>query len=175
MAIPAMIHYLYHFEYSCCLDESENAAPFVLQYFRVFIVADKYLLYPLREEALKDVRAMLRSEWRTESFPLAIRYIYSLDAAYKDTLKREILGVVAEHSDLLVDDKFRAFQTTLADLEEFDGDVMACKRFRCPGCTKVFSIAAGQTFFRCPFEHRNYGVPGEGDLQPLKLWLSHEI
>lgn len=189
-AISAMIHYLYHFGYKS--DLSETAPSPVIQDIRLFVVADKYLIPPLREKALRNIQGCFKVEWHTDTFPSAIREIYGLAPMHKDMLKPEVIQTVTRFRELFPDQdgQYGAFQKLLQDLPDFAAEAaMAIARlpilrtavqtymFKCPTCDKKFCIAGNSSNFRCPFFSTcNPGIFRDRNGNHIwAFWSDHQI
>ncbi|KAI6749658.1 hypothetical protein HG530_015072 [Fusarium avenaceum] len=69
--IEAMLQFIYHFDYTN--DSKESAMIF---HAKVYQIADKYGIFALKEHAKKKFSAVVKTDWSTDDFPLAIEFVY---------------------------------------------------------------------------------------------------
>lgn len=77
LAVDAMLHYLYHFDYEEYSEprQPNNAAAMMFS-IRVYNIANKYLINPLKQIATKNFRRHALAEWQTAAFPEAVAEVY---------------------------------------------------------------------------------------------------
>ena len=156
-----MIHYFYHCDYTRIIGPHAVAHD-----IRVFVIADKYFVLPLRDMALRNIQKVLEDNWNTNALPHAIREIYELDSAYGDVLKPEVMKVILHHKELITKpDKYKGFHAELRGSNDFAADaaiaVTAALRnrsrgspkakYKCPVCLKFFVLPDGLSAICCPY------------------------
>lgn len=169
-AVSALMHYFYHFEYKSVFHAGPDVAPVSVD-VRIYVIADKYFVRPLQEQAKANITARLRTQWATSLFSDAIVDIYSLDPAYRDELKGIILEQVKQHPELFnVPDKYPHFHDALREAKEFAADAASvlataancnwdlCPAvgYKCPGCNSIIALSrkwpeVGNFTISCPF------------------------
>ena len=159
-AVAAMIHYFYHFDYE---NDQTDATAFDIA---VLIVADKYMIPPLRRMASHEIAERLLKEWGKESsrpFAEAIQAIYSLDTPYKDMLKPSVMEVIKDHRALFRNsEKYAAFHDALRKVDGLGADVAVAiasdsrlpdksSFLRCPqsNCATAFAVDVGRSESIC--------------------------
>lgn len=177
-AISAMLHYFYHFDYVSDGSLKKGLLPVILD-IRVFVIADKYMVYPLRDIAFGNIRTRLASEWDSEAFPTAIKEVYALDPVYEDFLKPEIMSMIASRRELLAGrEQYKAFHNLMRELNDFAADAAIAvaasgiagvgKIYKCPSCKGVFSVQPKYSSIGCP-------NPMCYTAHPLDWWTKQEV
>lgn len=172
--VACFIHYLYHFDY---INFKQTGISPIVMDVRMYVVADKYLVEPLKNLAAKKFGDGARGRWNTRAFADAIRKVY--ESAAKDSpLKHTIIEVVELHRKDLLDPKrgFDAFHEVLGNVPEFGRDVSVALRslcsyhdwFRCSNCGMEFMMYLLATAWRCPFCDRRSNAT-----QSRLDWLPH--
>lgn len=90
-----MLYYLYNFDYGDHGNSQEDAAPIVLD-VRMFAIADKFAITPLKKLAAKKFAVRADAEWNTAGFAEAIAEVYDIIPAHEDTLERIVVRVVSK-------------------------------------------------------------------------------
>ena len=121
-AVAAMMFWFYHFKYdSKSLDE--GLSPVILD-IRTFVIADKYFIAPLRENAFTGILKCLNLGWDKDTLPEAIDEIYSLEPTHKDMLKSAVTSILLAHPELLRDrQKYAKFHEVFDKPSGFSQDV----------------------------------------------------
>ena len=76
LAVEALIHYLYNFEYDTINDRQTDVPQIVLD-VRVWVIADKYFVEPLKELAAEYFEGRNCNEWMEPDFAKAIVEVYT--------------------------------------------------------------------------------------------------
>lgn len=169
-----MLHYLYHFDYSDYGNSSTDCAPIVFD-VKMFAIADKYFIQPLKLLASKKFRKRCRKEWQTAAFAEAVAEAYDSSPKDDDTLKRTIIKIIKKNggeirrlaaTNLELANTFRAIPDLGADVffadhlseQEQAGkegvvDWYSCPSSDCQDVGRIFSVyvKCGYTMnFSCP-------------------------
>lgn len=167
-AVAAMLYWLYHNEYS----ESGLRPPDWSRetfHTEVYVLADKYVLHGLRQEAKTKLEKVVENNWACSSFPDLVEDLYrdyADDNGHSDhELLRLVKAVAVRHAKELFapGPKYAYFKEVSRRINGFATDVLAAHlvtggskslpqssaismqptvRYRCPGCHATFSQPA---------------------------------
>lgn len=160
-AVEGLIHYCYNFDYPDHINGQAGVSPLVLD-IRVFAIADKYFVEPLKQLAIKKFETRVKTEWDTAAFADAAGEVYQSTAQGPNPLKSIVVSTVKEHSTGLLDESKQdsQFLKILSTTTAFGADVSialakpsdtSTKLFKCPSCACVFHCESrlGKRF-TCP-------------------------
>ena len=165
--VEAMLHYLYHGTYG----DAGNATtdlPSILLDVKVFVIADKYFVEPLKAVACRKFGEHCKDEWKTADFAQAVQELYESGVEDK-SLKDVALAAVRIHAkDLLTKNgEFPDIHKAMRETPAFGADVLTDLTaasnafstdidrptatsetlremyrwtFRCPNCLSTFSV-----------------------------------
>lgn len=95
-----MMHYFYHSDYHAGEYAPSNSTPLVL-HVRIYALADKYFIKPLRSLAWSKFKSRIRREWHTPAFAAAVCEVYSTSGAQQAKFLRTIERVLVQHPELV--------------------------------------------------------------------------
>ena len=95
--VGAMMHYLYNFDYSDYGIAQSDVDAIVLD-VRMFAIADKYSIKPLKQLAAKKFAQRCKDEWDTPAFADAVSEAYDTAPEMDDSLERTIITTVKIHA-----------------------------------------------------------------------------
>ncbi|KAK4544760.1 hypothetical protein LTR36_004009 [Oleoguttula mirabilis] len=159
--VNAMLHYLYNFDYGGDYDNSpDRIAPIMLD-IRVFAIADKYLITPLKELAVEVFTERAAAGWGTDEFAAAISEIYSIIPEHEDHMRRIVVRAVQEHATELFSEgpSYASFNSVMRQIADFGADVSQALARRstmvtwycCPTCSSTFAMGDYEGVgFDCP-------------------------
>ncbi|KAG5660087.1 hypothetical protein KAF25_003609 [Fusarium avenaceum] len=140
--IEAMLHFIYHFEYT---NESKESA--MVFHAKVYQIADKYGIFVLKEHAKQKFRTAVKVDWSTEDFSIAIELVYTTTPPEDRGLRDLIVETSNANLEKLIsrDGFCEALRTTTdfaADLVPFtcgkgSGQIHC---YRCPSCGRNFQF-----------------------------------
>jgi hypothetical protein len=183
-AVEAMLHYMYHGSYVDPGNAPQDIAPILLD-VRMFIIADKYFIKPLKSVTRAKFAQHCADEWKSADFALAIREIYATELS--DTSVKDIaIKTIREHTGEFFTDRdtYEGIHKAMRDIPAFGADVLgelaATKydfgnllkwKLKCPNCQSDFYVgvpAANSNFrFSCP--------KGDNINQTISWWSSYRI
>jgi hypothetical protein len=142
-----MLHYFYHFDYD---DENRGDTPAILLNLKIFMLADKYMVEPLKTLAKDKFTRRAQMDWDKDFFAQAITVVYDMENK-RDAqgLKDVILQIVAEHaSELLVEGIGSSFREKVLATPSFllDYTTKVTKIIPPP---VVLSVSSGDAWFKC--------------------------
>lgn len=144
---------------------SSNTISASLFDIRIFALADRLFIAPLKELSAQKLAPHAEAEWNTSEFATAITAVYSTIPEHDDTLKQIILRVVKNHAKGLFDKSsgFDCFRKLVHQIPEFGEDIVsalariATKVYECPSCPRndarfeLTTVNSRQ--FGCPRNH----------------------
>ncbi|CAJ0542831.1 Ff.00g002750.m01.CDS01 [Fusarium sp. VM40] len=151
--IEAMLHFIYHFEYT---DESKE--PAMVFHAKVYQIADKYGIFSLKEHAKQKFSPAVKASWSTEDFPITINVVYTTTLSEDRGLRDLVVETSNANLEKLIsrDGFCQALRSTTdfaADLVPFTCGKMpgSIHHYRCPFCERDFHLddPKGKTRF-CP-------------------------
>ena len=182
LAVEAMLHYMYHGSYTDPGNAPDDIPPILLD-IRMFIIADKYFVKPLKSVSRVKFTQHCAEEWKSADFALAVREIYATELN-DESVKDIALKTIREHTgDFFADrDTYEEINRATRDVPAFGADVLAKLaaakhdfgdegsmmkwRLKCPDCKSDFyvGVPAGNPNFKfsCP--------RGENWNQPISWW-----
>ena len=175
--VEAMLHYVYHFDYTYPSKEQNRGQKIVFD-VNVHTIADKYNVAGLTNIAASKFTARAKSEWKTPGFAEAISEVYTVAADPDRELRNAIIAICSEKAgDLAVEhfgapvraaasllpafggDLFTKIASRLARPPKPDGDT----RYKCPSCGKTFAMKGvsddnyeTRNCPYCPYTYRNW-------------------
>lgn len=155
-----MLRYMYHFDYDDDMhslivtdpEELEEMPPVLLN-VSVVMIADKYLIEPLKTLAMEKLRDRLIADWGTEAFARAIAVLWSDESGSSSSinaLKTLICQTVFSHNvALFSESKYTPFQETAQITPKFVYDYARAvgKAMFKPSS---LPIAGNVTWYKCP-------------------------
>lgn len=170
--VDAILYYCYHFD----IKEKENGLAPLLLLARVFALADKYLIEPLRDLVTEKFHVRADSEWNTDTFIAAMSEVYipDFEANNADLLRLNILEVVERHAkELFHGVEHQNFRAAAAQTPEFFMAYSKDVTLALAPKATLPSVAA-ITWYRCPGNscRRNTTVFGVGSLTPKHFHMS---
>jgi len=156
-----MLHYLYNFCYGGYDNKLGHVAPIVLD-VRVFAIADKYLIGPLKELAVQKFTQRAEAEWESDDFVAAVTEVYTIIPEHDDALHRVVIVVVKEHAAaLFAESRGGNFEKAMREANGLGHDIAKAlaalkeepgfKKYRCPSCDLNFAVSGAQcSTFACP-------------------------
>lgn len=159
---------------------SEDTVSASLFDIRVFTLADKFFIDPLKELSAQKLEPHAEAEWNSSEFAAAIAAVYDDIPENDDTLKQIIFGVVKRHAKGLFDksSESECFRKLVHQIPEFGEDIVRAlariagiRTYQCPSCPRndaKFELTGVRTSsFGCPRNHYiGYGK---------SWWATHEI
>jgi hypothetical protein len=140
--IEAMLHFMYHFEYT-----NESTESDMVFQAGVYQIADKYGVFALKEHAKEKFSKAVKADWSTEDFPIAIELVYTTTPPEDRGLRDLVIETSnANLENLISRDGFcQALRTTTdfaADLVPFTCSKTSRKipRYKCPSCYHSFRL-----------------------------------
>lgn len=143
-----MIYYLYHFDHT----DSGTKSALVLD-VRVFAIADKYLLEPLKQLAARKFEAHCKAEWQTAAFAEAAAEAYATAPVHDNTLKRTVVATVKAHAVELRSAKpeYEAFRKVISEIAELGADLVFDGAMGESSSTGAAGLSSSSfTWYRCP-------------------------
>ena len=152
---------MYNFDYGDHGNSPEHVPAIVLN-VRMFALADKYFIEPLKTLSAGKFEARAASEWQTLAFASAIAEVYSIIPDHEPRLKRIVLHEVNKHKSELLNQShdFKEFRKVMRDNAAFAADVSeslttdkhtTAKTYKCPDQGEVFSVDVPEGVrFGCP-------------------------
>ena len=119
-----MFHYMYHFDYGDYGNSQEHVAAIVLD-VRMFALADKYFIAPLKKLSAEKFSKRSETEWDTASFAVAVAEVYEIVPEHEETLRNIVVRVSKEHAKDLLDDSkgYEEFNKVLREKADFAADI----------------------------------------------------
>ncbi|KAK5113000.1 hypothetical protein LTR85_011022 [Meristemomyces frigidus] len=151
-AVDALLKYLYHFDYNT----DSGTAPLVLE-IRIFAIADKYFIEPLKKLAAERFTERCKSEWNTAVFAEAVSELYTTAPAPYHTLKRTVVDTVKRHDAQLRSDEveYSAFKDIVLATAALGADLFLNGVTGAPTAAerKMEESNAYGTWYECPGVH----------------------
>ena len=122
--MEAMLHYMYHGTYVEPGNAPTDLHPVMLD-VKMFTIADKYLIKPLKDVASNKFAAHSIDSWKMPEFARAVKELY--ESGVKDcTLKAVAIATVKEHAKELLSkkDDYPDVHKALRETPEFGADVL---------------------------------------------------
>jgi len=98
--VARMLQFCYTYDYQIIVDDKALASDVVVDPMlvnaRIYFVADKYDIGPLKDLAKKKFEEVVKEQWRLESFPTVIKAIYE-NTLPSDSLRVCLVSVVKRH------------------------------------------------------------------------------
>ena len=125
---------------------------------RMYIIADKYFVAPLKDLAARKFNEGAKAWWNSRAFANAAAEVYS-SAAKDSFLKHSVVDVTRKHAQELLDPTkgYDAFLEVLNEVPELGKDVAIAlvsytnqDEYICPICGSLFTIHSNAELFRCP-------------------------
>jgi hypothetical protein len=140
-----MLYYMYHFDY---FDEGRDTPPLLLD-LKLFMLADKFFVEPLKAMARQKLFLRCKEDWHTEFFTDAIQLAYCPDETYPAEIKKIILDVVDDHAGDLFAEGNESFRKVVGTTSEFllDYASYTAKKKSSAGAVPD---PAGVKWFKCP-------------------------
>ncbi|KAF2764023.1 hypothetical protein EJ03DRAFT_282895, partial [Teratosphaeria nubilosa] len=187
--VDAMLAFLYKGRYGDDGNSQTDCEPMTLD-ARVFIIAEKNLIEPLKAEAAKQFTERAHYEWNTAGFADAIIEVYENGLAHDRTLRDTIMDVVRENVKELYGgtEQHPDFHRVIDEVGDFAADVARVlatdlkraknkkqkvedeKTYKCPSCAMAFTIRTpelGGNSLSCPLRcyDENLGWWGSNTVQ----------
>lgn len=117
--VDAMIRYCYLFKYP---EREDDPSP-MLRDIRIYIIADKYLVQPLKELAVQSFQKRAESGWASQDFADAAGKVYEIPYKLSRDLHKIVINMVMRHLELVVDigANGKAFQQVMS--AEMGGEI----------------------------------------------------
>jgi speckle-type POZ protein len=156
--VNAMLQYLYTFDYNYAVDEKQD--PLAVAHAKVYALADKYDIGPLKTVAGTKFKAAAELLAETPHFLQAIRLVYETTPS-EDRGLRDITVEVSKEcfSHLLKDPEF---DDLLQEKGHFGRDLLhaiapayvlrepAAEACRCPSCSRIVVASFRDGYVKCP-------------------------
>lgn len=97
-----MMHYFYHSDYHA-MDHVSNQTPQLVLDVRIYALADKYFIAPLRILAYSKFKLRLGRDLNKPAFARAVREVYLTGAAQQAKFLRHIERVLVQLPELVYD------------------------------------------------------------------------
>jgi len=90
--LDAFLYYLYHFDYTAPIGDRPSPMEF---HVRVYVIADKYLVWPLRALAAEKFDHSAKVSWGSSRFAEAVLEVYvTTEAGKENALKQSLVEVM---------------------------------------------------------------------------------
>lgn len=178
--IEALLHYFYHFDYEAPASGNGELAPIVF-HVRMYAVADKYFVDPLKKLSAAKFEARALSDLSTPAFAEAVSLIYQTTIPNANApIKQSALGAIASKAGVLLGDgKHAAFLKVLRQTPDLGADLAirltsgesaataaTVKRYRCPSCLGMLKLE-GVSRAAC--------LCGAHHPASMAFWVIHEV
>ena len=152
---------MYNFDYGDHGNSPNHVTAIVLN-LRMFALADKYLIKPLKTLSANKFEGRAATEWQTPAFASAIAEIYSIIPDYEPRLKNIVLHEANNNRSELLSQShdFKEFREVMRKHAAFAADVSesltsdkhtTAKTYRCPSQGEVFTVDVPEgVWFGCP-------------------------
>lgn len=90
----------------------------------VYAIADKYLIYPLKDAARGRFAKWASVHWSTPSFIAAVREIFDNETGNYSELKEVVLALMVQHADSLLSDHNEEMGSFLRDYSDVGVEVL---------------------------------------------------
>ena len=139
--VARMLQFCYTYDYQIIVDDKALASDVVVDPMlvnaRIYFVADKYDIGPLKDLAKKKFEEVVKEQWRLESFPTVIKAIYE-NTLPSDSLRVCLVSVVKRHKKELRESI--AFMEVVRSGGDFAADVFdAWTNDRAPAVREIDS------------------------------------
>lgn len=99
--LDAFIYHLYHFDYTASIGNSSSLMVF---HVRMYVIADQYLVWPLRALAAETFDKSAKAFWSSAAFAEAVIEVYATtEGGRTNPLKESVIEVVKQHAKELLD------------------------------------------------------------------------
>jgi len=146
--LGSVIYYLYHHEYN---DAQDDVTP-IVHNVRVFTMADRFFIHPLKKLAAEKFAACCKDDWNTDEFATVVEEIYTKAPQEDNTLKKIAISTVKEHAKELrkTEDEDSRFREVINRVPSVGADLFyqislvdslktfKCTWYKCPSCDSVF-------------------------------------
>ena len=146
--VEAMLHYMYHFDYSLSTHASEEQISPMIYHVRVHALAVKYTILGLQELAAGKFEAVAATCWQMDDFVPAIDEIYTSTHSTEQGLRKVAVDIACKHTDVLLIRK--DFSLLLDSNGQFACGILKglhsqtsppiVPEYRCPGCSNSVQI-----------------------------------
>lgn len=143
--VEAMIHFMYHFDYS----NTQGISTMVFN-AQVYSLADRYMIPALKHLAKDKFATAIKTGWSMDDFLLAVDVVYSSSPEDDRGLRDLVVGVSGENLEMLL--KNTGFQNLLGEKPKFAADIIMsgvsrkfgsenrARTYRCPSCGNNIKI-----------------------------------
>ncbi|KAH1523433.1 hypothetical protein KXX29_007927 [Aspergillus fumigatus] len=101
--IACVLSFCYTQNYGQTSDSIDSASDEIARnHLRVYLAADKFGMFPLRELATTRIVKWAKSNWRTENFPDVAQEIWRSTPPHENKLRDEIVEIVSTHVQYLL-------------------------------------------------------------------------
>ncbi|KAK3676934.1 hypothetical protein LTR78_003139 [Recurvomyces mirabilis] len=123
-AVDAILAFLYTHKYGDEGNSQSDTSPMSLD-IRVFTIADKYFIEPLKVYAASKFQPRTTGEWKSPEFAQAIEELYTAGPPTDRSLRNMVLSVVRDNVDELYGnkDQYAAFHKIISSIGDFAADV----------------------------------------------------
>ncbi|KAK4561415.1 hypothetical protein LTR86_004732 [Recurvomyces mirabilis] len=166
---------------------SFRSSYYISKNVRVFTIADKYFIEPLKVYAASKFQPRATGEWKSPEFAQAIEKLYTAGPPKDRSLRNMVLSVVRDNVDELYGnkDQYAAFHKIISSIGDFAADVAESlatvnilpknlrqsQAYQCPSCSTEFVVKLnaqkGQTSFDCLCHCYNKQTP--------EWWNKHKL
>jgi hypothetical protein len=168
IAIEAMIHFMYGFDYDSSGGDRGRVSPMLFN-VKVYQVGDKYDVPKLKAQARQKFINAIEKCWEMDDFPVAIADTYTTTISTDRGLRDPLVSTVLNHIDVLLtnEDFVQVLRETIgfaADLVQSQKHMVELKRYRCPDCSEKWAVAGSVNVRYCPLCSYN-----------TKKWAGHIV